>query len=248
MYTDLEETRKVQEERIEWFKRRRKALHGLTSPSKMSENKVNRPEDTVVSEMIKTVASREIVRQKILSRKFHGKSGGTKFLEDRETNVFTKNPDAKPKKRVRGYNAIALTAVMSKWYAWCVLLRLEKEEEPESWKQSHAGSIDGIICQHLLVMMTQHLQKQWWCHEDNDETQQRETSHNVLEPIWDIKTAFDVARPKHIAKIMQDHDVHGWIFHGWIIAALLREMAGFLERLAYFESVESTFPFARCIR
>ena len=64
----------------------------------------------------------------------------------------------------------------------------------------------------------------------------------------DIKTAFDVARPKHIAKIMQDHDVHGWIFHGWIIAALLREMAGFLERLAYFESVESTFPFARCIR
>ena len=30
----------------------------------------------------------------------------------------------------------------------------------------------------------------------------------------DIKTAFDVARPKHINK------------YGWVVAALLREMAG----------------------
>ena len=37
----------------------------------------------------------------------------------------------------------------------------------------------------------------------------------------DIKTAFNVARPKHIAKIMKIHDVHEWI-----IAALLLEMAG----------------------
>ena len=37
----------------------------------------------------------------------------------------------------------------------------------------------------------------------------------------DIKTAFDVARPKHIARIMEDHNVRGWI-----IAALSREMAG----------------------
>ena len=27
----------------------------------------------------------------------------------------------------------------------------------------------------------------------------------------DIKTAFDVARPKHTAKIMGDQAVHGWI-------------------------------------
>ena len=51
----------------------------------------------------------------------------------------------------------------------------------------------------------------------------------------DTKTAFDVARPKHIAKIMGDHDVHGWI-----AAASLREMAG-LEGQGKFESVESTF-------
>ena len=38
----------------------------------------------------------------------------------------------------------------------------------------------------------------------------------------DIKTALDVAGPKHIARILEDQDVHGWI-----IAAFLREMAGF---------------------
>ena len=37
----------------------------------------------------------------------------------------------------------------------------------------------------------------------------------------DIKTAFDVARPRHVAKIMESHDTHGWL-----IAALLREMSG----------------------
>ena len=58
----------------------------------------------------------------------------------------------------------------------------------------------------------------------------------------DIKTAFDVARPKHFARIMEDHNVHGWI-----IAALLREMAG-LEGHATFECVERKFSFARCIR
>ena len=41
---------------------------------------------------------------------------------------------------------------------------------------------------------------------------------------------------------MEDHDVHGWI-----VAASLRWMAG-LEGQAKFESVESTFSFAKCIR
>ena len=41
---------------------------------------------------------------------------------------------------------------------------------------------------------------------------------------------------------MEEHDVRGWI-----IAALLREMDG-LEGHATFESVESKFSCARCIR
>ena len=53
----------------------------------------------------------------------------------------------------------------------------------------------------------------------------------------DIKTVLNVARPKHIARIMED----------WIIATLLREMTG-SEGQAVFECVESEVSFARCIR
>ena len=35
----------------------------------------------------------------------------------------------------------------------------------------------------------------------------------------DIKTAFDEAKPKHVAKILDGHDTHGWV-----IAALLHQV------------------------
>ena len=58
----------------------------------------------------------------------------------------------------------------------------------------------------------------------------------------DIKTAFDESRPRHVAKIMENHDTHGWL-----IAAHLREMSE-LESKATFECVESSFVFNRCLR
>ena len=48
---------------------------------------------------------------------------------------------------------------MSKWYASCVILRLEQEKEPESWKRLHVGGFDGVRCQHLQVVVTNLLQK-----------------------------------------------------------------------------------------
>ena len=58
----------------------------------------------------------------------------------------------------------------------------------------------------------------------------------------DIKTAFDVARPRHLAEIIGNQDDHGWI-----TAALLQEMKRH-EGHAAFESVESRFHLTRCIR
>ena len=46
--------------------------------------------------------------------------------EDCETGVLTKTPDAEAKKGIRSYRAIALTSVMSRWYASCIVLRPEK--------------------------------------------------------------------------------------------------------------------------
>ena len=59
---------------------------------------------------------------------------------------------------------------------------------------------------------------------------------------FDIKTAFDEAKPKHVAHILDCHDTNGWL-----IAAFLREMSG-LEGNAMFECVESSFIFNRCLR
>ena len=47
---------------------------------------------------------------------------------------------------------------------------------------------------------------------------------------------------RHVAKIMECHNIHGWL-----IAALLREMSG-LEGKAMFECVERAFKFNRCLR
>ena len=46
----------------------------------------------------------------------------------------------------------------------------------------------------------------------------------------------------HAALIMETHDTHGWI-----LSALLREMAG-LEGQAMFDCVESKFSCNRCLR
>ena len=57
--------------------------------------------------------------------------------------------------RIKSNNAMALTSVMSKWCATCIIPRLEKDKEPEETKQLQVGGIDGISSQHLQVLMTQ---------------------------------------------------------------------------------------------
>ena len=91
---------------------------------------------------------------------------------------------------------------MSKWYASCVILRLEKEKESESWLQLHVGGIDAIRCQYLQVMRTPLLHKHWeW--QEGRRPMMRHGS--VIRPTMylasmDSETAFDVARPKQIPK------------------------------------------------
>ena len=53
----------------------------------------------------------------------------------------------------------------------------------------------------------------------------------------DIKTAFDEAKPKHVAKIMDSNTRRGLL-----TAAYLREMSG-LKGKAMFECAESSFYF-----
>ena len=124
---------------------------------------------------------------------------------------------------------------MSKWCANCIILRLERENEPEGWKQLHVGGIVGIRWQHL----------QEWCSCCRNNGSGRRTGGK---DVWhgsemgptmylasmEIKTVFDVARPKHFSQNMVDQEVHGWV-----TAALLREMVG-LEGQASFAHVHSS--------
>ena len=120
---------------------------------------------------------------------------------------------------------------------------MEEEKQPkELKKQRDVGWIDGISCQHLLVLMAHSLQKQWeWqAHRQDGPTHRSLRFPTMYVSSMDIRTAFVVAKPQHIAKDLEE-------LHGGPIAALLGEIDD-LDGEANLENMESTFPFTKCIR
>ena len=102
MYTDQDETKEVQENRIEYFKKKGEqqlTKEGRTAEitvdlmlqarAKMSNNKVNGLEDAIVSEWIKHLPLGTIcTTTKVFSGTLHGSDGISKFVEDRETSLL----------------------------------------------------------------------------------------------------------------------------------------------------------------
>ena len=152
VHTDKELTKEEQENRIEYFKKKGNQQFTeegrnaeitadlvLQSRAKLSDNKVNGPEDAIVSEMIKrlpmekiyTIAScawRDIL---YYHEMFSGMISG--LMESPSSwkvvkLVFLRKPDAATTKGIGSCRAIALTSVMSNWYVSCILLRSEKEK------------------------------------------------------------------------------------------------------------------------
>ena len=142
-------TKEVQEIIIEYFRRKgdqQFMMNGrgaeitidlvLAGPCKNVGDKINGPEDDVVSDMIKQLPQETFASSP-------STSWNASWVRWRH-QALGRKPDAEPKKGVRSYRAIALTSVMSKWYAACVILRLEKEEEPEGWTQFHVVGTAGV--------------------------------------------------------------------------------------------------------
>ena len=110
--------------------------------------------------------------------------------------------------------------------------------------QLHVGGIGGISCQHLQVLMTQVLHQHWKL----QEVRRTDVWHGS-----ERRPAMYVRQHGHrdgpltrrgrntVRNLWGDQNVHGWI-----VAALLREVA--LEGQATFENAERTFLFTRCIR
>ena len=121
----------------------------MQARAKMSENQVNGAEDEVVSEMIKQLPQEKIIASRSAFRnasrvrwkpQVHGRSWSWCFYEHQ-------------------HRAITLTSMVSKWYASCIILRLEKKKEPESWNDWNVGGIEAISCQHFQAVMKNLLQK-----------------------------------------------------------------------------------------
>ena len=98
----------------------------------MSNIKVNGPHDAIVSEMIEQLLLGNFSLLRGVSRNASWARWNLQVLGRWFKLVFLRKPDAEPKKGIRSCWAIALTSVMSKWYASCTILRLEKEREPEN--------------------------------------------------------------------------------------------------------------------
>ena len=98
----------------------------------MSNIKVNRPQDAIVSEMIKQLPMENFTLSRSVFRNASWARWNLQVLGRGFKLVFLREPDAEPKKGIRSYWSIALTSVMSKWYASCIILRLEKERKPEN--------------------------------------------------------------------------------------------------------------------
>ena len=134
VHTDMDETKEEQENRA-FLEKSKPAMYtekrtdatqikvGLDR-LKLRENKVNGPEDAIVSDVsIKKIYTLTLCYQE----RFMGMmefSSSWKVVK----MVFLKNPDAPPTKGIRSHRAVPLTSVMSEWYASCILLRLEKEK------------------------------------------------------------------------------------------------------------------------
>ena len=117
----------------------------LQARGKMAEERVYGPEDVIGTEMKKQLPQEQFCEvTRCIQDHFiclEKASISWKIVK----LVFWRKPDAEPQKRIRSYRANLLTSVMSKWYATCIVLPLDRGKELEGLKQ-HVGGTDGINC------------------------------------------------------------------------------------------------------
>ena len=63
--------------------------------------------------------------------------------------MFLKKPDDKLDKGFRGFRAIALLSVFSKWYTTFLVDLLHEEKKSIEWRNLHVGVERGVNCEHM---------------------------------------------------------------------------------------------------
>ena len=130
-------------------------------------------------------------------------------------------PDAKLEKGLRGFRAIALLSVFFEWYTTVLADLLHEEKEPVEWRRLYVGAEKGVNCEHMQALLTNTSQRHWeWQEDRRTNLQPGMYRYNAaFMASLDVKTAFDVAMPSVVSKILTLTGVPGHL-----TAAPLAEM------------------------
>ena len=69
-------------------------------------------------------------------------------------------------RRARGFCAITLLSVFSKWKTTVLVDMLHDEKKPSEWKRLHVGAERGVNCEHMQALVTNIFQRHWEWQED----------------------------------------------------------------------------------
>ena len=108
----------------------------------------------------------------------------------------------------------------------------------------HVRSERGVNCEHMQAMVTGVLQRHWeWQEDRRTDLQSGLYGYNTaFMASLDVNTAFDVATPAVVSRILTLTGVHGHL-----TAALLAEMQD-VQGLACFENSETEYRYSKSIR
>ena len=102
----------------------------LRPRGKIMKHKANVPSDCMVTEMLRELPMESVYEiTHWFEKRFRGKCRAPSGVETSTLRIL-KKPDAKLEKGLRGFRAIALISVLSKWYAAVLVGLLHDEKEP----------------------------------------------------------------------------------------------------------------------
>ena len=121
---------------------------------------------------------------------------------------------------------------------------LHEEKEPIEWMSLHVGAERGVNCEHMQGLLTNLLQKHWeWQENRRKDLEPGKFKYKTMYfARLDVKTAFHVAKPSVLSKILSLIDTHSHV-----VAALLAEMQD-VKGSACFENCETDFRYSKCIQ
>ena len=161
-YDDKDEPSEIQAERIRRQRisgDRRAAFQGrrvtitvdrvFRARGKILRNKANGPADCLVTEMLQCLPTERVYEvAHWFDKRFRGECRALEAWKVLRLVIF-KEPDAKLEMGFRGFRAIALLSVFSKWFTTVLVDMLHDEKEPSEWKNLHVGAERGINCEHM---------------------------------------------------------------------------------------------------